>query len=204
MDIEDNFVFIFQGVIYEQGHGRRRNVLKAMQCYKAAAKLNHPAAMYNLAVIYENGSNGNEPDLLKAESLLKAAAKLGLPEAVALFEKFPLTQEKSVRCTMCLENGWSEDLPVKIEQEPVKPESAQDLLTLARAYQFGISGMPIDKTFALELFRMASQSLEEARLGYLALYAEFQQGNIILGTVLSSSFKWVFLAPLRPKQVSIS
>ena len=169
----------FQGVIYEQGFGRQRNLSKAVQYYKAAVKLNHPAAMYNLAVIYEKGCNGNEPDPVKAEILLKHAAKLGLPEAIDLFEQSQLTQENSVQCTMCLENGWSEDLSEQIELNSVKPDSARDLLTLARAYQFGISGMPIDKIFALELFRMASQSLEEARLGYLALLAEIQLGKII-------------------------
>lgn len=36
------------GVIYERGHGRKRNLRKAMKFYQAAAELNHPASCYNL------------------------------------------------------------------------------------------------------------------------------------------------------------
>ena len=36
------------GVIYERGHGRKRNIRRAVKCYKAAAELNHPASYYNL------------------------------------------------------------------------------------------------------------------------------------------------------------
>ena len=164
------------GVIYERGHGRKKNLAKAVKYYKAAAKQNHPASFYNLAVIYQQGS---EPDPAKAERLMKKAAELGLPEAIKIFdENKSLSKEASPQCNWCLENGWFEVEEPNVSRHSAEDRiSARDLLTLARAYQFGKSGMPKDKFFALELFRMAAQTLEEARQGYLALYAEIQTGK---------------------------
>ena len=173
------------GVIYERGHGRKKNLAKAVRCYKAAANQNHPASFYNLSVIYRNG---NEPDLAKADELMKKAAELGLPEALKLFdESKSLLKENSTKCNWCLENGWHDtEEPNVIRRSAEDQTSARDLLTLARAYQFGKSGMPKDKFFALELFRMAAQTLEEAQQGYLALYEEIQTGEvqIILSYIL--------------------
>ncbi len=131
-------------------------------------------------MIYENGDDGRNPDHDKAQSLLKKAAELGLPEARRFFDEAELTANKSNNCLACHENGWTKYEPGTLQQVDLTPESSRDYVTLARAYQFGMSGMPVDKYLALELFRMASHTSEEARQGYLALSAELQSGIHLL------------------------
>ena len=126
--------------------------------------------------MYENGVEGLNPDPVKAQALLKRAAELGLPEARQFFDEAEFSANKSNHCTMCHDNGWTEYEPGKLQEVTLSPESSRDYVTLARAYQFGMSGMPVDKSLALELFRMASHSLEEARHSYIALSAELQSG----------------------------
>jgi TPR repeat protein len=162
------------GVIYERGFGRKRNLARAVECYEAAAKLNHAPAFYNLAVIHQNAEH---PDLEKAESLMKKAAALGLAEAVEVLG-VDESEQKSTECKFCDESGWKESPEqIAVRRSSVTRESAQDFWTLARAYQFGLSGLPVDKIFALELFKIAARYLEGARQGYLALYAELNAGS---------------------------
>ena len=163
------------GVIYERGFGQKHNLARAVKCYEAAAKLNHPPAFYNLAVIYQSGER---PDPEKAETMMRRAAELGLQEAVELLQVEKSNDQNPDPCRFCLENGWDVNPePVSVCRTSVTQERAQDFWTLARAYQFGLSGLPVDKSLALELLKTAARYIEEARQGYLALYAEMHAGD---------------------------
>ena len=163
------------GVIYERGFGRKPNLARAIKCYEAAAKLNHPPAFYNLAVIYQSGER---PDPEKAETMMRRAAELGLQEAVELLQVEKSNDQNHDPCRFCLENGWDVNPePVSVCRTSVTQERAQDFWTLARAYQFGLSGLPVDKSLALELLKTAARYIVEARQGYLALYAEMHAGD---------------------------
>lgn len=128
-------------------------------------------------MIYENEVDGRNSDPVRAQTLLKKAAVLGLTEARQIFDEAEFSAIESKSCKMCHDNGWTDYEPGKLQQVDLSPESSRDYVTLARAYQFGMSGMPVDKSLALELFRMASHSSEEARKSYLALSAELQSGD---------------------------
>lgn len=54
---------------------------------------------------------------------------------------------------MCKDIGWTEAEGNKISIPPSHPETCY---TLARAYHFGTSGMPVDKRYALELYKEAA------------------------------------------------
>ena len=166
------------GVIFERGFVRKKNLLKAIEFYEAAAKLNHAPSCFNLAVIYQYGK---KPDSEKAGKLMQRAADFGLPEAVEIIECKKESKASSSRCDICKANGWDEISDhVEPIRAPVDQKSAQDIWTLARAYQFGLSGLKVDKLFALELFKIAGQYLDEARQGYLALFAELQSGRSLM------------------------
>nr|CAH0100601.1 unnamed protein product [Daphnia galeata] len=73
------------GICYEQGIGTSQNLDKAFKHYKEAATKNHPAAQYNLGLLfyrrYLNNEKSKENDLSEAFSHLRQAAHHGLEEA---------------------------------------------------------------------------------------------------------------------------
>lgn len=174
------------GVIHEKGHGRSKNFSRASCYYEAAAKKNHPEAMYNLAVLLEKGLIGSGPNQEEAWRWFRKAADLGLREALVMFENEDCSAagQTSTRCQMCLENGWSdqEDEPPVADptlSNQLSQASAEDMCTLARAYQYGQSGMPVDKFYALELFRAAADLSPAAKSGYLSLYQELYGNSFV-------------------------
>ncbi|MGM9972261.1 MAG: toll/interleukin-1 receptor domain-containing protein [Anaeroplasmataceae bacterium] len=75
------------GICYENGQGVKKNIDKAIELYELAIKkCNEKYAYYNLAGIYENGSNG-KVDLELAQENYKKAADLGYETAKKKYEE---------------------------------------------------------------------------------------------------------------------
>ena len=145
------------GVIFERGlYGNRASIKKAIHYYLEAAKLNYPASFYNLGLIYEQSKFKVEQQ--QAKKLFEKAAELGLVEAKkklghSLNLKKNVEEHNHDKCRMCKDIGWTEAEGNKISIPPSHPETCY---TLARAYHFGTSGMPVDKKYALELYKEAA------------------------------------------------
>lgn len=69
------------GLCYEIGHGRKKNIERAVECYQQAARENHPQAMYNLALIYLGTEEVPSSHHHQGLELLENAAELGLVQA---------------------------------------------------------------------------------------------------------------------------
>ncbi len=67
---------VFLGVLYENGEGVEKNLIKAAQFYSKACDLNNGRGCNNLGVLYEYGQ-GVEKDLTKAAYFYSKACKLG-------------------------------------------------------------------------------------------------------------------------------
>lgn len=66
------------GLCYETGQGIKKNMRKAMKCYRAAAALDHAKAMYNLGVFYAHGWGDLTKNRTAAMECFRAAVALGL------------------------------------------------------------------------------------------------------------------------------
>jgi hypothetical protein len=75
---------------------------------------------------------------------MKKSASLGLPEARRIVGG---VEEKPAPCHLCRDNGWTEEATPAAESATVDRRKARDLLTLARAYQFGRSGLQVRRRF---------------------------------------------------------
>ena len=125
--------------------------------------MDYAAAYFNLAVFHEQGKAGLQPSSAATIALYKKAARLGLPEAVAALRDASVT------------------VPEEGKKKPSKEKgkrrlSPDQLYQLARAYHYGLSGMPVDKHHAAHLYRLASdQGHKKSMRAYTALLQEFLQ-----------------------------
>lgn len=69
------------GVCYEAGIGVKKDLEQAVRLYTMAAEDLHPQAMYNLGLMYLEGTAHTPKDTHKGLKLLSTAADFGLPEA---------------------------------------------------------------------------------------------------------------------------
>ena len=126
--------------------------------------MDYAAAYFNLAVFHEQGKAGLQPSSVAAIALYKKAAGLGLPEAVAALRDASVTVPEADK--------------KQEEEEPAANQrlSPDQLYQLARAYHYGLSGMPVDKHHAAHLYRLASdQGHKKSMRAYTALLQEFLQ-----------------------------
>ena len=125
--------------------------------------MDYAAAFFNLAVFHERGKAGLQPSSVAAIALYKKAARLGLPEAVAALRDASVTgvQQK-------------EEKKTSEKKSNKKQVSADQLFQLARAYHYGLSGMPVDRHHAAHLYRLASeQGHKKSKRAYTDLLQEF-------------------------------
>ena len=95
-----------------------------------------------MAVFHETGQGGLEPCLEKAISLYTKAAKLGLEEAVEVLAL----------------RGHIVSSSEEDEEGNNEREKGRKLYAMGRAYHYGLSGCPVDKHYAAELYRLSSQT----------------------------------------------
>ncbi len=67
-------------LIYQKGHGVRKDKQKAFELFSKAAAQNYPDALFDLALLYSEG-NGVDKNLKTAFTLTEKAAKKGLASA---------------------------------------------------------------------------------------------------------------------------
>lgn len=145
------------GYVYEMGLGGVAvDLQRAWTWYREAAQQDYAASVYNVGVFYESGVVVPQ-DLKKAQVLFQRAQEL---------ERDSESPMSTQECHLCRENHWSssdsEDATVNKKNDP------ESIYLLARAYQYGLSGIQADSFFALELYR------EAAKLGYLPAKDAFQ------------------------------
>jgi TPR repeat protein len=70
------------GYMYQNGQGCERDDQKVVELYTKAAEAFQPYALYNLAILYENGFCGVECDQFKAYELHMEAAVREIPQAM--------------------------------------------------------------------------------------------------------------------------
>ncbi|XP_002737895.1 uncharacterized protein LOC100370268 [Saccoglossus kowalevskii] len=171
------------GICYEQGMGVSQSLAKAAEYYKQAADKGHPMALYNLAVFHLMGLAGLKKDTQKAIDLMENAAEQGLLQAQSylgvyyteaphrnLEKAFELFQgaaasedaESQYYLGICYEQGWGNgkntakaaDLYAKAAHQG----HAGAQYNLAVFYEMGLGGLPIDKSYAKDLYKLASES----------------------------------------------
>lgn len=70
------------GYMYQNGQGCEKNEAKTLELYTKAAEAKQPYALFNLAILYENGIGGVEHDQFKAHELHLEAATREVPPAM--------------------------------------------------------------------------------------------------------------------------
>jgi len=70
------------GYMYQMGQGCEKDEAKTVELYSKGAEAKQPYALYNLAILYENGIGGVEHDQFKAYELHLEASTLGVPPAM--------------------------------------------------------------------------------------------------------------------------
>jgi len=69
------------GYMYQNAQGCEVNEAKTLELYTKAAEQKQPFALFNLAILYENGMGGVAHDMFKAYDLHMAAAEREVPPA---------------------------------------------------------------------------------------------------------------------------
>ncbi|QSZ42777.1 sel1 repeat family protein [Sulfurimonas aquatica] len=70
------------GFMYQNAQGCEQNEARTLELYTAAAEAKQPYALFNLAILYENGIGGVEHDQFKAHELHMEAATREVPPAM--------------------------------------------------------------------------------------------------------------------------
>ena len=70
------------GYMYQSAQGCEKDEAKTLELYTKAAEANQPYALFNLAILYENGIGGVEHDQFKAHELHMEAATREVPPAM--------------------------------------------------------------------------------------------------------------------------
>ena len=162
------------GVIYERGlYGKKKSISKAIEFYVDAAHLNYPPSLYNLGVIHENNL---KQDL--ARKFFERAAELKFGPAMKKLGHNMDEQKNGEQkvdshdtdCNYCKDLGWEMDTG---ETPTLSPSCPKTCYRLAKAYQFGTSGMPLDKAYALALYKQAADSgYQKAIRAYEKLHSQ--------------------------------
>lgn len=83
------------GLCYELGMGVRKDMKRAMECYRSAAALGHPKALYNLGVFYARGIGGLKKNRAAARECFVAAVTKGSLDAQRALEMAKSSKKKS-------------------------------------------------------------------------------------------------------------
>ena len=70
------------GYMHQMAQGCEKNEKKTLELYTKAAEAKQPYALFNLAILYENGIGGVAHDMFKAHALHMEAATRGVPPAM--------------------------------------------------------------------------------------------------------------------------
>jgi len=158
------------GVMYRHGLGVAHNDLQAIKWYRAAAEQGHVRAQNNLGIMYMFGM-GTAPDVKEAEHWLLAAAKQNDAKAEENLGLFYTQQQKFEQAAHYLSlaadqnqqraqlnlgllllagNGVEKDetSAMKWISKAAQSGSAPAAQALARAYQEGLYGYPVDQAQA--------------------------------------------------------
>jgi TPR repeat protein len=144
----------------------RDNLSKAVKYYRKAARAGYAPSMVNLSLIYRRGLGGVVKDEAMADRLMEDAREAKANEATD-------TSITGNDCKSCTDNGWTGDSPrVVVNQDP------ESVYLLARAYHYGLSGCPVDKVYAMALYRSAADGGHKAaRRGLAILRRELGEGS---------------------------
>ncbi|TRY73749.1 hypothetical protein TCAL_07757 [Tigriopus californicus] len=152
------------GYVYEMGLGGVAvDLRQALDWYEAAASQDYPPSVYNVGVFYESGTIVPQ-DLNRAQILFQKAQALeqrsGSPPTTPDCDRYPQNLGSS-------SNSNYDDPTLNLAGDP------RSIHLLARAYQYGLSGMPADVFFALELYREAAKRhYAPAQAAFQTLFAE--------------------------------
>lgn len=83
------------GYMYQTAQGCEKNDEKTLELYTKAAEVNQPYALFNLAILYENGIGGVTHDQFKAHELHLAAAER---EVLPAMYEIALMLERGLGC----------------------------------------------------------------------------------------------------------
>ena len=170
--------FYYMAVCHDEGHGVRRDRLKAANYYKEAAELDHGNAIFSLGLCYISGDGdgtGRPNYPLAMEAFQKAWEQSG--HVNALFN-----------LGVCYENG------VLHHDEPTKQQIFEDCQRAVEIYRVAIKyghipalvnlgvcyahgeGVQMDQRKALKLFREAAKHHNADALYYLGVCYETGRG----------------------------
>lgn len=167
------------GICYERGIGVKKDPVEAANCYHKAATQGHAMAQYNLAIMLLSRQDVDRT--AEAMDLLTKAAYGGIREAQTYvgehyLEKFqyekavPLFQQAAKQndaqaeyyLGMCYENGWGveRDLSTALSHYSEASSEGHVIAThcLGMFYERGLGGMPVNKSFAQELYQIAADA----------------------------------------------
>jgi len=165
--------FFHLGNAYENGIGVAKDLVTASKFYSIASSLGNAEASYNLAVFHLQGIGGLEQSEEKAVELLTKSAEKGLKEAcealgLPVVEKEAITEEDSL---FGVKHGCEDFLGKGLDGY------LDPLFNLAASMESGITSVPRDSLFSLELYRMAAdRGHVEARRAFHRLYSKLFEG----------------------------
>ncbi|KAL4230009.1 hypothetical protein ACF0H5_010397 [Mactra antiquata] len=175
-------------VCYETGTGVKKDLKEAVRLYKLAAEDLHPQAMYNLGILYMDGTQHTPKHLNKGLELVTLAADFGLSEAQCYLGIYYTNEEnedskKAVHyltlsanhknteaeysLALCYQHGYGVEenmcKAASLFSKAADKQHPEALYSLAVFYRDGLGGLPKDIDYSKELMKQAADNgCEEA------------------------------------------
>lgn len=148
----DDIAYVGLGICYKLGHGTPKNLRNAMRSFQAAANQQNGEGLHNLAVMYRDGTNEDDPDIQIAIRLFLAAARQGYSQSIEALKSLANTRQGKDKSqaqyalSQCYLHGWGiiKDLPqgTQLLEAAVGANNADALYSKAQLLQNQIVGEP--------------------------------------------------------------
>jgi len=149
------------GYMHQMGQGCEVDEAKTLELYTKAAEAKQPYALFNLAILYENGVGGVTHDMFKAHELHMQAAEREVPPAMY---EVALMLERGLGCIQNYSEAafWYE--------EAAKRGHAAAFNNLGVLYKDGLGVIKDDKKCFICFSRAADAGLAEGLFNLGLLY----------------------------------
>ncbi|KAL0096875.1 hypothetical protein J3Q64DRAFT_1812304 [Phycomyces blakesleeanus] len=173
------------GKAYEEGIGTRRDKAKAVQFYRRAAVLNHPGAMYKLAMAQINGHLGLSRNLRDGHKWLKRSAEAATTEYPLALHVLGSLHEKGDGVVFP-----DPDYALSLYREACALGCAPSAYRLGECHASGELGCPQDHQRALDYYSLAAEKGHpEACFAMATYYISGVPGLLIASD--EQAFEWV-------------
>ncbi|KAI8992363.1 hypothetical protein BDB01DRAFT_778208 [Pilobolus umbonatus] len=138
---------------YEDGLGTRKDKRKAVQFYRKAATLNHPAAMYRLGIAQMNGELGLSRCIRDGHKWLKRSAEAATYQYPQALHELAVLHEKGVEPVIFADVNYA----ISLFHEAALLNYAPSAFRLGECYEYGSLGCNIDPALSYQYYSIAAE-----------------------------------------------